>query len=318
MRTRSYTTGIWPERRTNSKERLRRLWYNKDHMRFLRGLLAFVLALILIASSALALGSFAVSRAVSEDAVRQAITETDAVGQLTGNIIIQNTINLGGEYGETMQAILKSDAMTDFFTEYTARSLQAQVYGTEMEELGSDALNEAFSRGMDECLANGTVTMDEGERMIFDQALNTAMPNLTEGVNFVLDQMELTDFVDEETSQQIEIARQATSDEVRYGAAGIAIMVCLLLIALYWRSKMGFLISGLIILLVAGFFYLLPIMIGQTMEATGSSIVLSRKMLFVMVSCGSMEAVRVGAAAGAALIAACPVFKLLFRKRRRR
>ena len=146
-------------------------------MRFLRGLLAIVLALILMASTALALGSFAMSRAVSEDAVRQAITETDAVGQLTGNIIIQNTLNLGGEYGPEMQAILKSDAMTDFFTEYTARSLQSQVYGTELDEIGSDALNEAFSRGMDECLANGTVTMDEGERMIFDQALNTAMPN---------------------------------------------------------------------------------------------------------------------------------------------
>jgi len=286
-------------------------------MGFIRGLLAFVLALILIASTALALGSFAVSRAVSEDAVRQAITETDAVGQLTGNIIIQNTINLGGEYGPEMQAILKSDAMTDFFTEYTARSLQSQVYGTELEEIGSDALNEAFSRGMDECLANGTVTMDEGERMIFDQALNTAMPNLTEGVNYVLDQMRLTDFVDEDTSHQVELAQAATSDEVKYGAAGIAIMACLLLIALYWRSKMGFLISGLIVLFVAAFFFMLSIMLGQTMESGGSSIVLSRKMLFVMVSCGSMAAMRAGAVCGFAMIAAFPVFRLLFRNRRR-
>ncbi len=284
-------------------------------MRFLRGLIAFVLALILIASTALALGSFAVSRAVSEDAVRQAITETDAVGQLTDNIIMHNTINLGGEYGETMQAILKSDAMTDFFTAYTARSLQSQIYGGEMEEIGSDDLNAAFSRGMDECLANGSVTMDEGERMIFDQALNTAMPNLTKGVNYVLDQMRLTDYVDEDTAHQIELAKSATSDEVRYGAAGIAIMACLILIALYWRSKAGFLLSGVIVLFVAAFFFVLSIMIGQTMEAGGSSIVLSRKMLFVMVSYGSLAAVRIGAVCGAALIAACPVFKLLFRKR---
>ena len=284
-------------------------------MRFLRGLIAFVLALILIASTALALGSFAVSRAVSEDAVRQAITETDAVGQLTDNIIMHNTINLGGEYGETMQAILKSDAMTDFFTAYTARSLQSQIYGGEMEEIGSDDLNAAFSRGMDECLANGSVTMDEGERMIFDQALNTAMPNLTKGVNYVLDQMRLTDYVDEDTAHQIELAKSATSDEVRYGAAGIAIMACLILIALYWRNKAGFLLSGVIVLFVAAFFFVLSIMIGQTMEAGGSSIVLSRKMLFVMVSYGSLAAVRIGAVCGAALIAACPVFKLLFRKR---
>lgn len=276
-----------------------------------------MLALILIASSALALGSFAVGRAVSEDAVRQAITETDAVGQLTGNIIMHNTINLGGEYGETMQAILKSDAMTDFFTEYTARSLQSQVYGSEMEEIGSDDLNAAFSRGMDECLANGTVRMDEGERMIFDQALNTSMPTLTKGVNYVLDQMKLTDFVDEDTSYQLEAAQAATSDEVRYGAAGIAIMACILLIALYWRTKHGFFICGVIVLVTAAFFYLLAMMIDKTLDASSGSLVLSKQMLYVMVAYGAREAVRVGAVMGGAMIVACPVFKLLFRKRRR-
>lgn len=274
------------------------------------------MALILIASSALALGSFAVSEAVSENAVEEAITKTDAVGKLTDNIIVRNTINLGGEYGDTMQAILKSDAMTEFFTEYTARSLQGQVYGEDMEEIGSDDLNQAFSRGMDECLANGTVTMDEGERMIFDQALNTAMPNLTEGVNFVLDQMSLSGFVDEDTEEQIEIAQAATSAEVRYGAAGIAIMACLVLIALYWRSKTGFLISGAIILAVAAFFYVLQMMIGQTLASSGTGIVLSRQMLYIMVSYGAMEAVRIGAIVGSALLVAFPLFRLLFRKRR--
>ena len=284
-------------------------------MGFLRGLLAFALVLILIASAALALGSFAIGKAVSEDAVREAITKTDAVGQLTGNIIMHNTINLGGEYGETMQAILKSDAMTDFFTEYTAGSLQAQVYGGNMEEIGSDDLNAAFSRGMDECLANGTVSMDEGERMIFDQALNTSMPILTKGVNYVLEQMKLTDYVDEETSHQIEMVRAASSDEIRYGATGIAIMACILLIALYWRSKMGFFICGVIVLAVAAFFYLLSMMITQTLDA-GGSLVLSKQMLYVMISYGALAATRVGAVVGGAMIVACPVFKLRSRKRR--
>ena len=193
-------------------------------MRLLKGLVAFALAVILIASSALALGSYAVSEAISEEGVEKAITETDAVGELTDNIIQQNTVNMGGVYGETMQAILKSDAMTDYFTEYTARCLQSQIYGEEMEELGSDDLNMAFSRGTDECIANGTITMNKGERAMFDTALNLAMPALTEGINYVLSQMNLTDFVDEETAEQIEMARTATSDEVRYGAAGIAIL----------------------------------------------------------------------------------------------
>ena len=283
-------------------------------MRLIRGLLAFALAVILIASSALALGSYAISEAISEDAVRQAITETDAVGKLTDDIIQQNTINLGGAYGESMQAILKSDAMTEFFTEYTAQSLQSKVYGQETEEIGSDDLNMAFSRGMDECIEKGTVTMDKGERAIFDEALNMAMPNLTKGINYVLGQMSLTGFVDEDTAEQIEIARTATSDEVQYGAAGIAILACILLFALYWRSKFGMLLCGIMILVVAAFFYFMSMMIEQTMVADETGLILSRQMLYIMVSYGAAQAMKVGAVIGGAMIVACPVFKLVFRR----
>lgn len=284
-------------------------------MRFIRGLLGFLLALILLASSALALGSYAVAESISEGAVEKAITETDAVGMLTDNIIEHNTINLGGVYGETMQAILKSDAMTDFFTAYTARCLQSQVYGEEMEEIGTDDLNAAFSEGMDECLEKGVIVMDQGERAMFDAALNAAMPNLTKGINYVLDQMDLTSFVDEDTAHQIEIARTATSNEVRYGAAGIAILACILLFALYWRSKFGMLLAGIMILVAAAFFFALSMMIDSTVGASGTDIVLSRQMLYVMVSYGAMQAVRTGAIIGGALIVACPIFKLVFRSR---
>ena len=273
------------------------------------------MAIILLISASLALGSYAVSEAISEDAVEKAITETDAVGQLTDNIIQQNTVNLGGVYGETMQSVLKSDAMTAFFTEYTARCLQSQVYGEEMEEIGSDDLNMAFSRGMDECLANGTVSMNEGERKMFDDALNAAMPNLTKGVNYVLSQMNLDAFVDEETAEQIEMARTATSPQVRYGAAGIAIMACLLIVVLYWRSKAGLIVCGALILVIAAFLFILSMMIDQTIEATGDGMVLSRQMLYVMVTYGVQAAMRVGAIVGAAMIIAFPIFRLVFRSR---
>ena len=284
-------------------------------MRVIKGILAFLLAIILIISASLALGSYAVSEAISEDAVEKAITETDAVGQLTDNIIQQNTVNLGGVYGETMQSVLKSDAMTAFFTEYTARCLQSQVYGEEMEEVGSDDLNMAFSQGMDECLANGTISMNEGERKMFDDALNAAMPNLTKGVNYVLNQMDLDAFVDEETAEQIEMARTVTSAQVRYGAAGIAIMACLLIVALYWGSKIGLILCGVIILVIAAFMFILSMMIDQTVDATGDGMVLSRQMLYVMVTYGVQSAMKVGAVVGGAMIIAFPVFRLIFRSR---
>ena len=157
--------------------------------------------------------------------------------------------------------------------------------------------------------------MDWGERALFDEALNTAMPNLTKGINYVLSQMNLTSFVDEDTAKQIELARTATSTEVRYGAAGIAILACVLLFALYWRSKFGILLSGIMILIVAAFFFVLSMMIDQTVESSGTGLVLSRQMLYIMVSYGAQQAVRLGAIIGGAMIVGCPIFKLVFRSR---
>ena len=126
--------------------------------------------------------------------------------------------------------------------------------------------------------------------------------------------MSLTGFVDEDTAEQIEIARTATSDEVRYGAAGIAILACILLFALYWRSKFGMLLCGIMILVVAAFFYFMSMMIEQTMVADETGLILSRQMLYIMVSYGAAQAMKVGAVIGGAMIVACPVFKLVFRR----
>ena len=284
-------------------------------MKVVKGFVAFALAVILAASAALALGSYAVTEAISEESVEKAIRETDAVGQLTDSIIQDNTVNLGGRYGEIMQTVLKSDAMTDFFTVYTARCLQSQIYGEEMEEVGADDLNMAFSRGMDECIEDGSIDMGEGERKLFDIALNLAMPNLTEGVNFVLQQMDLTDFVDEESAKQIEMAKAITSDPVRYGAAGIAIMACLLLLVIYWRSKLGLLLAGIVVLIIAAMMLLASVYVDSGMGEGGGEVVLSRQMLFIMASYGLRQAMTVGGICGGALVVACPVFKLLFRHR---
>ena len=150
---------------------------------------------------------------------------------------------------------------------------------------------------------------------MFDDALNAAMPNLTKGVNYVLNQMDLDAFVDEETAEQIEMARTVTSVQVRYGAAGIAIMACLLIVALYWGSKIGLILCGVIILVIAAFLFILSMMIDQTIEATGDGMVLSRQMLYVMVTYGVQAAMRVGAIVGVAMIIAFPIFRLVFRSR---
>lgn len=282
-------------------------------MKILKTLIALILSVILLASVGMAMCSFAVDKSLSEESIEKAISETNAVDKLTDRILEQNTVNMGGEYGESMKAILKSDTMTDFFTAYTAKALRDQVYGDGGTEIGTDEMNQAFSEGMDECRANGSISMNSGERLLFDQALNSAMPNLTEGINYVLTQMNLTSFVDEETQEQIETAKKLASPEVRYGTIGIAIIICLIIIAFFWRSKLGMIWCSFCILLIAGFFWLIAMMLEGTMESSGDYLALSTKMLAVMISYGADYVAIATGLIGLAFIPGCLILRLLSR-----
>ena len=56
-------------------------------MKLLKIIAAVVLSIALIASGSAALGVFSVDRAVSEDSVSKAITETEIVQELTNEVI---------------------------------------------------------------------------------------------------------------------------------------------------------------------------------------------------------------------------------------
>lgn len=289
-------------------------------MKVFKFILSVILAIILVVSAGAAMGAFAITQAVSEKSVEEAIVKTDAVNQLTDNILANSTVNMGGEYGQEMKEILKSQAMTDFFTAYTAACLQNQLAGEEgtagsgyYNEIGSDDLHQAFGHGIDECLQKGSISMDEGERQLFDAALNEAMPNLTEGINAVIQQMNLTSFVDEETDRNLQQARKITSPELRMAALALAAIACILLIVLRHERRTGLIWCGICILLVAGLLFVMSMMLSGTEEASTNFISLSERMMYIMVSYGAEKLAVMGGIAGGVLLVSGGIIKAVSR-----
>lgn len=266
------------------------------------------------------MGSYAVTEAVSEEAIHEAVVETGAVDELTDRILAQSTVNLGGHYGQTMKEILQSEAVTGFFTSYVAGCLQNQVRGEKAtagsgyyNEIGSEELYMAFSRGTDECIAKGSITMSQGERQIFDAALNIAMPVLSGGINYVITQMNITSFVDDEASRYIERAQLMTSDVFRYGSIIIAALACLSLLLLRHSRRSGLLWCGICVLLIAGLFLVISTMLGGTAQSSGGQIALSTRMLYMMASYGLKQVAVIAGIVGAACLPAWLLAKLVLR-----
>lgn len=281
-------------------------------MKVFKVIIALLLSILLLASTSLVLGSYAVSKALSEEAIEKAIVETGAVDQLTDRILQENTSNLGGGWGDTMKSILKSDSMTEFFSAYTAKCLQGQIYNENYEEIGSDELNAAFQDGIDECIADGSINLSDFERKAFDTALNYSMPSLTKGINYVLEEMDLSSFVGDETAGQIETAKMLASPEVRYAALAASAILCLIIIIMFWRSKMGLIWCGVVILIAAAVFELFGFMLDGTVQSSGENIALSTRMLYVMVAYGLQKIAIIGGIAGAAAFPLCPILRKIF------
>lgn len=289
-------------------------------MKALKFIISLILAIILIGSAGVALGSFAMTEAVSEEAMEKAIVESNAIDEITSKILSEYTVNMGGEYGETLKVILKSDAMTEFFSAYTAGCLQNELRGEEgtagsgyYNEIGSDDLYQAFSAGVDECMSDGSISMSQGERKIFDAAIATVMPTLTKGINYVIQEMDLVSFVNDETAEKVRQAQIITSPPIRYGSIIAGLLACLGLIILRHEKRTGFLWCGICILLVAGLFFVYSIMLSGTQESSENFMSLSGRMMYIMLAYGVKRIAIVGGIIGAACLPAFGVVKAIFK-----
>ncbi len=205
-------------------------------MKVLKIIAAVLLSVALIVAGSAAMGVFSIDRAVSEDSVSKAVKETGIVQELTDEVISENTVNMGGEYGEVIKAAMDTDAMNAFFSSYISSSVRSEIYGEEHEEIGSDELMNAFSSAIDELRASGQTDITSEEEEIIRTAILQEIADLTDSINekTYFDTTELTEGQDEG------LPGIFTQTGMKLLTAAVSIVLCALLIALFWRSKVGF------------------------------------------------------------------------------
>lgn len=69
---------------------------------------------------------------------------------MIGEALRENTVSMGGAYGELVQSVMKTDVMNDFFAAYLSSVIRSEVYGEQYEEIAEDDLMQAFSSAIDE------------------------------------------------------------------------------------------------------------------------------------------------------------------------
>ena len=171
----------------------------------LRKVTLWVLMLVLFICECMVMGIFAVDAGSAEKSIRKALDESEIVSELVMESLKANSVNGAAIYGETIEELAESDAMTDFFAAYISNGIRESVYGYQVEEIAYGKLLEAVDKGIDQVNAGGEVQISSDEKLLFMSAVSKAAPEMTKGIGKVISSFETTAGGDaEEVSSAVE------------------------------------------------------------------------------------------------------------------
>ena len=171
----------------------------------LRKVTLWVLMLVLFICECMVMGIFAVDAGSAEKSIRKALDESEIVSELVMESLKANSVNGAAIYGETIEELAESDAMTDFFAEYISNGIRESVYGYQVEEIAYGKLLEAVNKGIEQVNAGDEVQISSDEKLLFMSAVSKAAPEMTEGIGKVISSFETTAGGDaEEVSSAVE------------------------------------------------------------------------------------------------------------------
>lgn len=281
-------------------------------MKAVKIILAIIAVVALFVAEALTMGLFALDEATSEESVREALMESDIVSQLVDEALAEGTVNMGGQYGEMMKAIFSTEAIDDFFTQYVTAAVNTQFFGDPYVEVADDELMAAFSEGIDQVNAEGEYQISPLEGELLRQAMQQEVPDLTASLNQQMEQYESLDGdLSEEVFTSITGDASVSSGTARIFSAAICVILCAAVIALCWRSRLGFLWCAVTITLVSLIYWGLATLVGAMTTSSASD-----HMAYVMAENGFRQVTAAGFAAAVIFFIAFVIFKIFSRNKK--
>lgn len=281
-------------------------------MKTMKTISVIIIAILLFIAESLVMGLFAVDKAISEDSVKKAMQESGIVPQLVEEALSEATVNMAGEYGEKIEAVFRTDAMSDFLSSYAAAAISTELYGSQYEEIADDELMKAFSDGIDEVNQSGEYSISIMEEELLKQAMQQEIPDLTAALN---EQAGAYEALDGEAAGQA-LDEDFSGQTIMNPVAKLLIILlcalfCAALIALCWRSRLGFLWCGIILALVSVIYLSLYTLLGGFVSSSAAD-----QMMYSMMRTGFEGASTVGLVISAVFFIAFIIFKITSRRKK--
>ena len=282
-------------------------------MKALKVFIAIILSAVMICFTAVALGSLALDQATCQKSIREALDKTNVLDTLMEEVLKENTVNMGGVYGTAATIIMRTDSMKQFIADYTTEALYAELHGQQRQEIANDELMVAFAAGIDEAAEESGFKLTPTENEMIRETMMTSIPILTSEISESIELYETTT-IDEKTLQQISSIKLLANPLYRYGSIAVSLLILLILIILFWRSRMGFLWGGVNIIIASCGYGFLALLSGSFTNQSSVFVEPMKQMIYAMCEYGSIRIAIGGGIAGVVLIIICAIMRALRRE----
>ncbi len=276
--------------------------------------LIIILCLALLAAECAVLGLLAANRALSENTIRESVVETEIIEQLVDEAIAQNTVNMGGYYGDFAKEVFRTDAMEDFFVAYLTSAVNTELYGKPYQEVAYDELTAALSQGVDEVLASQKYPISEVEADLIVKTINAEVPTLTAAMDGQIDRYET---LSGELTQRVFLSEDTIQRLLNPGSIFVAVVIwavlCMAVVTACRPGKTGFLWCGVVAAIGAVLCKVVS-KAGVDVLPISEEISPSEEMIIMMLTNGFAETAIIGAAAAMVFFIVFGVLKIIDRR----
>ncbi len=226
-------------------------------MKVFKVLVALVLSFALLCAQGLLMGGFACDKSFSPKAVTKAVQETNFTQELYQQTLKNSNAKSNEQVQEFLQQALKTDTASQLVGQYASSAIGSVLYGQEFTRFTKKDLMDLTSDSLEELdKSTGGMLTDEQKQaaMGYVRANGNA---LVEEINKTLPVLEQTAALDSEETAAIAKAQRLLSAPVRAALGGACLILGIMLIALFWRSRLGFLWWAAISVLLGAVFLFL-------------------------------------------------------------
>lgn len=285
-------------------------------MKIIKIIAAVVISLALLAGEGFLMAAVSFDKALSADSLKEAMVENHIVDDMVDEALSESTVSMGGAYGDMVAAIMKTEAMTDFLTDFAEAAIDHQIYGKAYREIGTDQLMGAFTRGVEEINSEGRISISPLEEELMKQELLKEAPDVTASLNSLVEQYDSLGGQQAGDTLEADYGTELlTGTGTRAAAAALCIAAVAALIAMFWRSRLGFIWCAAVTAVAASVYMLIST--DGVLRIAGENMTALDNMALDMLATGFKTAAAAGYIISVVLIIICIIARALSRRKTR-